>query len=65
MLVAKQRPVELGSLQGQSYQVLSGVNAGERVVTDGVVKLRDGTPVVDQSETQQEAISPSETQPEG
>ncbi len=64
-LVAKQRPVQLGSLQGQNYQVLSGVNAGERVVTTGVVKLQDGTPVVDQSQQQQEATSPAEVQPEG
>jgi RND family efflux transporter MFP subunit len=59
--VAKQQPVELGSLQGQSYQVISGVNAGDRIVTEGVVKLRDGTPVMDQSEQPQEAVSPTET----
>lgn len=60
-LVAKQKPVQLGSLQNQSYQVISGVNAGDRIVTEGVVKLRDGTPVREQAEQlQEEAVSPTE-----
>ncbi|EAW37868.1 efflux RND transporter periplasmic adaptor subunit [Lyngbya sp. PCC 8106] len=59
MQIAKQRPVELGSMQGQSFEVLSGLKAGDRIVTDGVVKLRDGTPVTEPNQ-QQEAASPSE-----
>ncbi len=51
-LVAKQRPVQLGTIQGQSYQVLSGLKAGEKIVTEGVIKLRDGAPIADQSTTQ-------------
>lgn len=54
-LVAKQRPVQLGSIQGQSYQVLSGVKSGEKIVTEGVIKLRDGAPIVDQSTAQSPA----------
>lgn len=48
-LVAKQRPVKLGSIQDQSYHILSGVKSGEIIVTDGVIKLRDGAPIIDQS----------------
>lgn len=59
--VAKQKPVELGSIQGQSYEVISGVKAGDQIVTEGVVKLRDGTLVMDQSEQNSQ---PPETQPE-
>ncbi len=64
--VAKQKPVELGSIQGQSYEVISGVKAGDQIVTEGVVKLRDGTPVADQSEqnTQQPETLPEASSPE-
>ena len=44
-LVAEQRPVELGAIQGQSYQVVSGVDPGDRLITSGILNLADGTPV--------------------
>jgi len=44
-MVAKQRSVELGDLSGDVYEVKSGVKAGERVITSGVQKLRDGAPI--------------------
>ena len=59
MLIAKQKPVELGSMQGQSFEVVSGLKAGDRIVTEGVIKLRDGTPVTEPNQ-QPEAGSPSE-----
>lgn len=49
-LIAKQKPVQLGSIQGQSFEVRSGLKTGEKVVIDGVVKLRDGTPITDQKQ---------------
>jgi RND family efflux transporter MFP subunit len=64
MLIAKQIPVQLGSIQGQSFEVLSGLKAGDRIVTEGVIKLRDGTPVAGQQAEQPKAApgsaSPSE-----
>ncbi|MUL37019.1 efflux RND transporter periplasmic adaptor subunit [Gloeocapsopsis dulcis] len=45
-LIAQQRPVELGSLQGNSYQVLSGVEPGEQVVVSGILNLMDGAPII-------------------
>ncbi|MEO1691168.1 MAG: efflux RND transporter periplasmic adaptor subunit [Cyanobacteria bacterium J06631_6] len=45
LLVAKQRPVELGAIQGQSYQVISGLDSGDRLITSGILNLADGTPV--------------------
>jgi membrane-associated protease RseP (regulator of RpoE activity) len=64
MLIAKQIPVQLGSIQGQSFEVLSGLKAGDRIVTEGVIKLRDGTPVTGQQAEQPKAApgsaSPSE-----
>ncbi|HEY6430944.1 MAG TPA: efflux RND transporter periplasmic adaptor subunit [Acetobacteraceae bacterium] len=39
------RPVKLGIVDGQYQQVISGLKAGERVVTDGTDRLRDGMKV--------------------
>ena len=41
-LVAKQKPVELGEIQGQSYQVISGLKPGDRLITSGILNLADG-----------------------
>lgn len=40
--VARQRPVELGDIEGDAYAVTRGLKAGERVVVAGGQKLRDG-----------------------
>lgn len=47
--VVRQRPVRLGELGDRGYPVLSGLKPGERIVTGGVQKLRDGAPVVAQA----------------
>ena len=44
-VVAEQRPVELGEIQGQSYQVISGIESGDRLITSGILNLADGTPI--------------------
>ncbi|HZF12314.1 MAG TPA: efflux RND transporter periplasmic adaptor subunit [Thermoanaerobaculia bacterium] len=44
-LIAHQRPIQVGEVVGNDYVVLAGVKPGERVVTGGVQKLADGTPV--------------------
>ena len=49
-LVAKQRPVQLGDIQGQSYQVISGLEPGDRLITSGILNLADGTPLASESE---------------
>ncbi|MBE9045015.1 efflux RND transporter periplasmic adaptor subunit [Pleurocapsales cyanobacterium LEGE 10410] len=53
-LVAKQKPVELGAIQGQSYQVISGLETGDRLITSGILNLADGTPIAPESVTSQE-----------
>ncbi len=40
--VASRRPVRTGAVAGDSVEVVSGVAAGERVVTRGAFALRDG-----------------------
>jgi RND family efflux transporter MFP subunit len=45
-LVARQRPVALGELLGEGYPVLAGLKPGDRVVTGGIQKMSEGTPIV-------------------
>jgi len=42
---AEVRPVEAGEWSGSTWIITSGLKAGERVITDGVMKLGPGAPV--------------------
>lgn len=42
---AQQRPVQAGPWQGQNWVIRSGLAAGDRVITDNLIKLRPGAPV--------------------
>jgi RND family efflux transporter MFP subunit len=44
-LVAKQRSLQLGPVVGNSYTVVAGLKAGEKLITGGIQKIRDGAPV--------------------
>jgi RND family efflux transporter MFP subunit len=44
-LVARQKPIQVGELIGNDYVVISGLAAGERVITSGIQKLGDGAPI--------------------
>ncbi len=44
-LIAEQRQVELGEVQGNNYQVISGLKPGEKIITAGILRLRDGAPI--------------------
>lgn len=44
-LVAKQKPVKLGNIQGNNYQVLEGLKPGERIIVSGLLNLRDGAAI--------------------
>jgi len=41
----RQQVVKLGAARGDQVAVLSGVKAGEEIVTSGVFKLRNGVPI--------------------
>ncbi len=43
--VARQRPVKLGAIQGNSYQVESGLNPGDQIIVSGILNLSDGAPI--------------------
>ena len=50
-LVAVQKPVTLGAIQGQSYQVISGLELGDRLITTGILNLANNTPINLKKET--------------
>lgn len=47
--IARQKPVELGDIEGNDYQVMSGLQLGERIITSGLLTLRDGAPIIPES----------------
>lgn len=49
--IARQRPVQLGPIQGNTYQVISGLSAGDRLITSGILNLQDEVPIVEASQT--------------
>ncbi len=44
--VANFRPVDVGDWSGTGWVINKGLNAGEKIITDGVVKVRPGAPVM-------------------
>ncbi len=44
-LIAKQKAVKLAAIVGNEYRVLSGLNAGDQVITSGTQNLADGLPI--------------------
>jgi membrane fusion protein (multidrug efflux system) len=55
---AEARPVEVGEWTGDAWVINAGLQAGDRVVTDGVMKIGPGAPV-------QIAAAPAPAQPAG
>ncbi|MEA5507055.1 efflux RND transporter periplasmic adaptor subunit [Halotia wernerae UHCC 0503] len=49
-LVAKQKPVKLGDIEGSDYQVLEGLKTGEKIVVSGILNLTNGAPIMPASE---------------
>ena len=47
--VVSQTPVELGPIQNDSYQVISGLKTGDRIAVSNIQKLQDGAPVQPES----------------
>lgn len=48
-LVAKQKPVKLGDIKGNNYQVLEGLKPGDKLVVSGILNLSDGAPIIPES----------------
>ncbi|RUT01562.1 hemolysin D [Dulcicalothrix desertica PCC 7102] len=48
--IARQKPVELGGIENNQYQVIKGLRPGERIITSGLLGLRDGAPIIPEPE---------------
>ena len=60
-LIARQKPVKLGTIEGNNYQVVEGLQAGEKIVVAGILNLTDGAPII----AQEQAVGGSEKLPVG
>lgn len=47
--IVKQRRVKLGNATGNSYQVLEGLQPNQKIITSGLLNIRDGDPILPQS----------------
>jgi RND family efflux transporter MFP subunit len=47
--VVRQRPIQLGNIQANNYQVLEGLEAGDSIAVSNILKLRDGAAVKSES----------------
>jgi RND family efflux transporter MFP subunit len=45
-LIARQKPVKLGNISGKNYQVLEGLQPGEKIVVSGLSRLSDGAAII-------------------
>ncbi len=48
-LVARQKRIKLGNIQGNNYQVLEGLQAGDKIIVSGLLNLRDNAPIQPES----------------
>ena len=46
-LFVKQQPITVGPIQGQEFQVISGVKEGDRIAVSRILDLKDGTPITE------------------
>ena len=49
-LIVQQKPVKLGKIQNQDYQVISGLEPGDRIAVSNVLILRDGVSIRESEE---------------
>ena len=56
-LIAEQKPIQVGSIQGQSYQIVSGLEKGDQIAVTRILDLKDGTPITKESLTSQQTQS--------
>ena len=61
-LIAEQKPIQVGGIQGQSYQIVSGVEEGEQIAVTRILDLKDGTPITEESITSTETSTEAATQ---
>ena len=43
--IARQKPIKLGGIEGNNYQVIAGVQPGETIIISGILNLSDGAEI--------------------
>jgi membrane fusion protein, multidrug efflux system len=43
--IVEPRPVQVGDWSGQDWVILGGLEAGDQIIVDGMIKARPGSPV--------------------
>jgi len=61
--VAAVRPITVGGWFGERWSVLSGLNAGDQVITDNLIKVRPGAPVAPHAPDAAPAGAPGQEKP--
>jgi RND family efflux transporter MFP subunit len=64
-LVARQKVIRVGQIVGNDYEVLGGLEPGERVVVEGTQELADGVPVREDEQGAGGAAKPTESRDPG
>jgi len=63
--IASYRPVTLGESSGGERVITSGLNAGDELITEGLMKVYPGTPVVAKGQDYKEGAMPEGNMPQG
>ncbi|MEM7493684.1 MAG: efflux RND transporter periplasmic adaptor subunit [Pseudomonadota bacterium] len=45
-MVARRAPVELGARSDGYIEVLSGIQLGDQIITEGIIRVREGAPII-------------------
>lgn len=53
-LVAQKVPIEVGDIQGQSYQIISGLQEGDQIAVTRILDLKDGTTISEEALTSEQ-----------
>lgn len=61
--VAAVRPITVGGWFGERWSVLSGLKAGDEVITDNLIKVRPGAPVAPHAPDAAPAAAPGQEKP--
>jgi membrane fusion protein, multidrug efflux system len=59
--IASVKPIEVGNWQGQDWVVLSGIEAGDKVIVDNLIKIRPGAAIEPKAQGENAAVMQNES----
>ena len=54
-LIVEQRPIRVGSIQGQNFQIISGVSEGDKIAVTRILDLKNGTSITEELVTNEQS----------